>query len=361
MTVNSDDDSNLRNDVLSLREAMMLAIGDLSVTQLDEGECAQITTTSFNGSCQKNLVAFGPGASHSDRIVFDSHRNITLFGGSLPAMDSGDDTIDASTTGTAINGSGNSCFQMQSTGNTIRGLEISFCDTAIFVNTGDNTVGGPGVGEGNLISGNAKDGITAFGAGIEIIGNSIGVNSDGQSSFANGGIGIYIEGDALIQDNVISGNAGEGIYVEGGGARIVGNRIGTNATGTAAIGNDVGIEIGGGGTVIGGTSAADRNLISGNDNAGIKLREGSFAIAHDTQIFGNFIGTDVSGTAALPNGGNGIEAVGDAPPHTMSGNEIGGIGPAEGNIIAYNGGFGVQMDGSRAHAEVRGNSIHSNA
>jgi len=57
---------------------------------------------------------------------------------------------------------------------------------------------------------------------------------------------------------------------------VSGNRIGTNPAGTAARGNGIGVRVAGGSTanVIGGTTTAERNLVSGNANYGIHLTRG---------------------------------------------------------------------------------------
>src|SRR5207248_9776641 len=77
---------------------------------------------------------------------------------------------------------------------------------------------------------------------------------------------------------------------------VQGNLIGTDVTGTLALGNTgVGVSSGGSNDLIGGTTVDARNIISAN-NRGIDLGLGS---NHTVQ--GNFIGTDVTGTIALSN------------------------------------------------------------
>src|SRR6185369_3016089 len=82
---------------------------------------------------------------------------------------------------------------------------------------------------------------------------------------------------------------------------IQGNFIGTTASGTAALGNvSGGIFCGGnGGDTIGGTASGAGNLISGNTNtAGLLIQSATSAAS---TIQGNLIGTDVTGTVALGN------------------------------------------------------------
>ncbi|MCA9060056.1 MAG: hypothetical protein KDA85_16225, partial [Planctomycetaceae bacterium] len=134
---------------------------------------------------------------------------------------------------------------------------------------------------------------------------------------------------------------------------IVGNFIGTDVSGTADRGNgEAGILLssGSGSNRIGGTTAADRNVISGNLDAGIVLNGvGTSA----NLVYGNFIGLNSSGTAALGNGTNGIRI-----ENTASVNLIGGSLPGQGNVISGNSGIGVLVTGSSTSANViQGNLI----
>src|SRR5439155_199601 len=107
-------------------------------------------------------------------------------------------------------------------------------------------------------------------------------------------------GTTAATRNVISGNTGDGIDIVSGPSTIQGNYIGTNAAGTSAVGNTgdgVKISDSGGSCTIGGTSAGAGNLISGNTNHGIEIRSANGG----NQVQGNFIGTNAAGTAALAN------------------------------------------------------------
>ncbi len=102
-----------------------------------------------------------------------------------------------------------------------------------------------------------------------------------------------------------------------GGNAIAGNYIGTDATGTIARPNgNAGIFITvSGGNVIGGAAPAARNLVSGNTSVGILM---SGAAASNNRVKGNFVGTTITGLAALPNTVAGVQVLGG------SGNVIGG-------------------------------------
>jgi hypothetical protein len=132
---------------------------------------------------------------------------------------------------------------------------------------------------------------------------------------------------------------------------IKGNYIGTDVNGTSALGNTTfGINIQGnsGGNSIGGTNPADRNLISGNGNTGLRITTGS------NIVLGNYIGTDVSGNIDLGNGNQGLRI------DNASGNKVGGTGAGEGNIISGNSDVAVRLT-SAANNTVTGNRIGTNA
>jgi titin len=136
--------------------------------------------------------------------------------------------------------------------------------------------------------------------------------------------------------NVISGNAKSGVVLylaSATGNTVQGNFIGTDATGRRDLGNGgrgVDITNGPADNLIGGASAAARNVISGNDSGGV----GVYAAATRNRIEGNFIGTDSYGASPLPNGGLAavvvISGAGTA-------NAIGGVAPGAGNVICSGG------------------------
>ena len=156
-----------------------------------------------------------------------------------------------------------------------------------------------------------------------------------------------------------------GIRIEGSSTNVIaGNFIGTNLAGTAAgPGNGAaGIAIGGNSTaatddnIIGGTVAADRNVISGNLDDGIQMQGGTGGAANNI-IQGNYIGTDVTGTVAIPNANQGF-AVFAAAGGTNTTNTVGGTAALAGNVISGNGGFGVAISsGGTTGTLVQGNKI----
>jgi hypothetical protein len=372
ITVNSATDTNVRDSVMTLREAMLMATGNLAVMDLKQGECNQVSGAYWDLWC-KSPVEIGIGA---ETIVFNtgvfppgSPVAISLTS-ALPTLDTGGDTIDGSSVGVIVDGVSKAfyCFDITSANNTIKGLRIRNCDAGVLIHAGaqDNTIGGTTAGERNVISGNDRgvmisDNLTS---GNTVKGNYIGTDATGTGALGNT-IGVFvvstgqtntIGGATAGERNVISGN-GDGVVVNlSHGTVVKGNYIGTDAAGTSALGNTssgVLIEHYADSNTIGGSSAGDRNVISGNLDEGVFISDSGTS---GNVVKGNYIGTDASGTGALPNGAQGV-AIGLGAQD----NTIGGTGAGEGNLIAYNVDDGVWVYGTDATGNtIRGNSIHSN-
>jgi hypothetical protein len=228
-----------------------------------------------------------------------------------------------------------------------------------------NTIGGAAPGQANLISGNSQNGVQVDGSGTldnHIAGNYIGTTIGGASALANTNYGVYLSSGTMYNSvggrsagdrNVVSGNFA-GIVLEGTDTaynEIAGNYVGLSAAGTAAVPNTwVGVYLAGGArnNMIGGTGATEGNTISGNAYHGVFL----FGPGVDANtVLGNDIGTAAGGLAPLGNGYEGVEIYGDCDDNV--------IGP--GNQIAYNVRNGVLVDGSSAiRNRITQNSIHAN-
>jgi parallel beta-helix repeat protein len=230
------------------------------------------------------------------------------------------------------------------------------------------SIGGPTAAQGNLISGNIQAGIRLEASGNTVRGNIIGMAADGMTRLGNG-LGVYIASGSnnliggqsplaqgqgspeLGAGNLISGNSFEGIEVDSDNNTLLGNVVGLAADGVTAAGNGYGISVyRAANNRIGDSLPGHRNVISANYFYGISVLEFG---ADGTRIWGNHIGTDVTGTRLVGNLGEGITV------SNAYSTQIGGASPEDGNVIAGNG-SGVVIH-SRTGNLVRNNSIYANA
>lgn len=218
------------------------------------------------------------------------------------------------------------------------------------------TTSSPGKAPGNVVMGVFVIG----GSGTLIQDNLIGTNAAGTAGLANSGFGVNIWGDTVLggstpgTGNVISNFRTAVLTANSGGGSILGNFIGTDITGTKAIPNVTGISI---------FSNVKDVKIGGTAASERNVISGNnrgISLDFNSAIVkGNFIGTDISGNTALPNSDGIVINAG-------SGNVIGGTEPGAPNIIAFSHGNGItintQIDPSFASAKntIRANSIHSN-
>lgn len=234
-----------------------------------------------------------------------------------------------------------------------------------------NSVGGAATGTRNLVSGQSNSSgiqISSGGSDNVVQGNLVGTDATGRFELENGtGISVsnsasnVIGGTDTAVRNVVSGSRGGGIVLSGSATsnnEVTGNYVGTNAAGTAAIPNNVGIVVSvtASNNQIGGALTEEGNVISGNRSDGILI----LGAAIGNVIQGNRIGTTADGTTALGNrngifldSGSGDDL--DYPSNTL----IGGEGAGEGNLIAYNDMAGVAVLGGLGNG-ILSNAIHSN-
>jgi CSLREA domain-containing protein len=196
----------------------------------------------------------------------------------------------------------------------------------------------------------------ASGGNNHVEGNYVGTDVTGMQPMGGGGVGVGSSGNVIggltaASRNVISGTSGTGVGLGGASATgnvIEGNYIGLNASGTSAIPNNTqGVSIGGAvGNTIGGTTPGAGNVISGNGMCGIEVT------GQMTTIQGNLIGTNAAGTAAVRNGDCGIRIF-NSPNNT-----VGGTAAGAGNLISGNfaAGLSIEEGGSKGNV-VQGNLI----
>jgi len=279
----------------------------------------QITSNVISGNGGDGVVVFGP---------------------------TGQDLIQGNYIGTDVTGTA-------SVGNGQAGLAI--------INSPNNIIGGTSAGAQNVVSGNVGDGISVGGPGSTgnlVQGNFVGINADGTAPIGNGsqpnsadyGIRVGLGGASFntVSGNVVSGNLRGGLSIDNLAFDnlVVDNRIGTDPSGKLAIGNVDG------GMIIQSdahNNVVQNNLISGNLGPGLNIAGSPGAV--NNLVEGNYIGTDVTGTAALGNQGDGVDVY-------LSLNTIGGTTPGSANVISGNAFNGISLGGSEATGiAVEGNLI----
>ena len=212
----------------------------------------------------------------------------------------------------------------------------------------DNHVGDGTVEGRNIISANAGDGVAIQGMSTDqnqVSGNYIGLDVTGTYSVSNGGNGVSIYDGAqynLVGDssgaehNIISGNVGDGVHITGAGTDfnvVADNFVGLSRYGGGTIGGDA---VNTNGVVIAG--GARENLVGGMSPASRNLvssnKKAGVLISDPgtsgNRIMGNFIGVSVYGISSVENGSGVLIQNG------ASENVVGGTTVGERNIISGN-------------------------
>ena len=234
-----------------------------------------------------------------------------------------------------------------------RDLTTTGSVTGLSITAGDSVVRGLVI---NRFSGN---GIRLLGNGGNVIcGNYIGTDASGTAAAPNGGQGVFVHtpgnvigGTTAADRNVISGNAKNGVQLytaAASGNAVRGNYVGTDSSGRFALGNgQCGVAIdGAGGNVVGGTTAGARNVISANATDGV-LVAGTGATGN--RVWGNYVGTDARGGYAVGNGAYGVEV-------SQPGNSVGAPFRGARNVISGNTKSGVVL----YLASATGNTVQGN-
>jgi trimeric autotransporter adhesin len=193
---------------------------------------------------------------------------------------------------------------------------------------------------------------------IELDGTNAGTRSSGLS------LGSVSSG-SVVKGLVINRFGHHGIQISSDQNRIEGNFIGTGLDGALDLGNSSrGVEIfPGSNNTVGGSSPAQRNLISGNNGDGVQINATSVDPASNNRVQGNLVGAKKDGVTALGNGQNGVLVLGSNLlfPNSTSNNTV------SGNTVAFNGKDGVQVATFQNNIEgangngLFGNSIFANA
>jgi CSLREA domain-containing protein len=315
-----------------------------------------------------NSTGDGPDTNLADGVCNDGSDNCTLRAAIMQAnATSGADTIDFGIGSGSVSLQPSSAYPQITEALTIDGWTqggAGYTGPPLVELNGTATGGdalaasAPLVARGLVINRFPGSGIALFaGSGGSVVqGNYLGTDASGNAAQGNGGAGVHISstgntiGGAGDPDrNVISAND-TGIALLANSNTVTGNYIGTNAGGTAALGNaSNGIAL-----QAASSNTITNNVISGTRptaaaGAGIDLTQ-SATQSNNNIIQGNFIGTDKTGAAALPNSRRGISLNG------ASNNTIGGSAAGQANVISGNTGDGIDIPQGTENV-IRGNRI----
>jgi hypothetical protein len=367
---------------ISLREA----IAAVNATRNVNNTADQIQFVIGSGGAQTISITSSDLAPLTEAVVIDASTQSGYTSSPLISLVDGDTRGYGFRLGTGSSGStirgfniqgfGTAGIEIVSASNTIAGnwIGTNAAGTSaagnlygIQLNGGDsNIIGGTGTNDRNVISGNTDHGIYSHNSADsnQYLGNTIGLNAAGTSALANGldgmrlvdSLSAVIGNGTVAGRNVISGNTQRGIFATNAdNLTIRGNYIGTSAAGDADVNgtasnnlqSGIVVSTGSTGVVIGGTTAGQGNVISGNNWFGIEIT-GTGTTGNS--VLGNIIGLNAGGTAALGNY-SGVSLFSAA-----NNNTIGGSTTAARNIISGNLATGVYI----ATANITGNKVQGN-
>jgi titin len=239
-------------------------------------------------------------------------------------------------------------------------LPNKLAGVALAAGASGNMVGGPAGPYRNVISDNGADGVFVAGAGTSgnvIESAYVGTNSAGTAAAPNVVAGVVLQDGAsgnFVGSDLISGNGQAGVLLQGPGTSgnvVASCLIGTNAAGTAALGNGAGA-VSFGALIQGGATG---NVVYGDlvsaqfENVELRGAGTSGNVVEASQI-----GTNFGGTAALPgNGDSDVLVLG------ASGNTVGGATRALGNVLAGSG-SGVTVGQFSGPTAATGNTVTNN-
>lgn len=308
-------------------------------------------------------------ANRYDGIFLGNGASLNLVGGNVPAQrnvlsGNGGSGVAIHGAETAQNVVVGNYIGVDASGNAA--LANSLNGVWVYGAAHGNAVGWSTAAYRNVIAGNTQANVRLSGANTTenaVVGNYIGTNAAGDTAIGSS-IGVYISDGAVRNivgasvphgGNVISGHDAFGVFIVGettGGEYVRGNWIGLNAAGDGALPNALGgIQIQDSrSNMVGGTFDVGHNVISGNGQNGIGIL-GSTAV--DNRVSGNYIGTDPTGSAAIPNLQNGVAITDGAHSNAIGGDETG-----EGNVISANSLNGVLVSGAGTNDNtISGNLI----
>jgi parallel beta-helix repeat protein len=278
---------------------------------------------------------------------------------------------DASTTGNLVAGD---LIGTDSTGNKgvdSHGNSLGNGNTGVIIQAGasGNTIGGTTTAARDVISNNAMWGLYITGSTTQnnlVEGDYVGINAAGNAALPNhangldiisGATGNTIGGTTAGAADVISGNLYTGVTIyDAPDNDVEGDFIGTNPGGTSAVPNGyygVDLQAGSVGNSIGGSSTADRNIISGNDGYGVDITDPG---TYGNWVQDDFIGTNGSGSSALPNESSGVAIRSGATSNEIY-NDVISANASNGVLITDTGTSGNVLSGDLIGLNAAGNAI----
>jgi hypothetical protein len=242
---------------------------------------------------------------------------------------------------------------------------------------------------GLVLRGALSAAVFANGGRLDLQGCYVGTTADGLAAGGATPVGVSLTGPAALRiggtapadRNLFGGVAESAIRALLGtpDAVVVGNLFGTDRTGLAALpigGPAIDVRIGAAADNlrIGGPTAAERNVFGGAALQAIRINAtGNDAppelVGDGVVVQGNYIGVGVDGSTPVPNAtvvappqGTTRSAVRYGSLANSTGRvRIGGAAAGEANLIAFNGGAGIELSGNGVVAEAIGNVIVGNA
>ncbi len=334
-TVQLTSASNVRGNTFGLQAD--------GTTVLDVAVSATVASSGIRSEAAGSTIG---GTAAGSRNVFAGYGSANFNGNSyLDIMFGGTNTVQGNYFGTDISGLLN-----RNTGD-VRGIQTAFGATG-------NIVGGSNAAARNVIVGGTR-GFETYEPGNTFEGNYVGIAADGVTAYGMSQVGVFIRNNNnIIRGNVISGSSTvDGLRLEDTttGTLVVGNYIGTDASGTLARPNLVGISVGTSGNTIGGPNAVDRNVISGNSGYGLRFDFGST----NNIVQGNFVGVQSDGTTSLLNTNGAMFVSSNATlkgTGSFTGNVLNQGTIAPGNspgIVTINGDY-TQVAGASLQIEIQG-------
>jgi CSLREA domain-containing protein/uncharacterized repeat protein (TIGR01451 family) len=335
---NSDNNTSEFSERIQVGDVLSERFVVNTVSDWDDGRCDAIHCSlreaihAANNHAGRDLIAFniaGDGVQTiyvyqtlptiTDPLTIDGYTQPGSRPNTLPDGDNASLMIELASVNVSVG------LNIRAGESLVRGLNLhGFAAGSIFVQeNGGNTIEGNYLGTDVTGSAASSGGVTIYASSHNLIG---GVTPQARNVISGFG-GVVINGlcgapsDPKVQFYLTQGNL------------VQGNYIGTDHTGAVALG-------GGGVSVacavnntIGGTTAAERNVISGNSGTGVSLG-GNDGVAGNNRLLGNYIGTDWSGENPLGNDGFGVTLY-------ASGDIVGGTEPGAGNVIASNRSGGI--------------------